>query len=656
MTKLTFKKISMPSANMGDLNCLPDIHNNSYIRAPMTLTDNITQDERKLIGKGLISTLLPYQIQDQYDRSRDIKEFDAAILENDYLIATFIPELGGRLWSLYNKKENRELLYDNNVFQPANLALRNAWFSGGVEWNVGIKGHNPLTCSPMFALKATNKDGEPILKMYEFERIREVVYSLCATLKDDTLLINTTIENTSDNDKYMYWWSNIAVDETPDTRVIVPTDKTFICAYSDGAYLLDTGNLPINDGKDITYSVNAERSRDFFYKIPDNESKWIAAVKGDGKGLIQFSDNTLKGRKMFLWGQQNGGKHWNNWLSDRGNGYIEIQAGILKTQLEHFIMEKNSTLNWTEAYSMVAGDPAILHGKDYIAAGNEVASKMQDRFKLVYGDTFDIVNEDAPTYFGSGWGALENKIRDKAISNSCVFPEETMDYEQKDWLDLLTKNELPIHKVDDTIDSYVVGDFWINKLENIANKDWYAYNHLGILYYVKGDYEKSAQNFRKSIENKNNAWALRNLAQIEGNINKNLDKAAELMLEAVKIKSDYIPLLSDCANALLNNKQYDKWIEVYESLDEKIKTNGRLRMLLCLCYVKTDMLEKAKGMMVPSFKVDDMKEGEYALSAIWTELYAKILAKERGVDYQTLSDKEVLEAYPLPYELDFRMH
>jgi hypothetical protein len=63
------------------------------------------------------------------------------VLENDILKATFMPVSGGRLWSLYHKPEQRELLNRNPVFQPANLANRNAWFSGGssgTSVNTGI--------------------------------------------------------------------------------------------------------------------------------------------------------------------------------------------------------------------------------------------------------------------------------------------------------------------------------------------------------------------------------------------------------------------------------------------------------------------------------------------------------------------------------------
>ena len=51
----------------------------------------------------------------------------AHILENDCLRASFAPLMGGKLWSLYDKKAQRELLFANPVARPAYLATRNAW-------------------------------------------------------------------------------------------------------------------------------------------------------------------------------------------------------------------------------------------------------------------------------------------------------------------------------------------------------------------------------------------------------------------------------------------------------------------------------------------------------------------------------------------------
>lgn len=348
MVELRFEEYVMPAASLGEDSALADIHVNSYIRAPITVSDRLSAEDRKYVGKGMISTLLPYRISDGYDRDRRPRAFMAAVLENEHMRAIFLPELGGRLWSLFDKASGRELLYKNDVLQPANLALRNAWFSGGVEWNVGIKGHNPLTCAPLFTQRLVNKNGDPVLRMYEYERIRGVVYLIEATLHADALLVNITIENTAKEDTYMYWWSNIAVPETEKTRVLAPCEEVFYCAYTDGGYFLDKAPMPYIEGRDITYAINSPRSRDFFFDIPEAQDKWISALDGEGYGLLQLSDAALKGRKLFVWGNHQGGRHWNEWLSDKAGAYIEIQAGLLKTQMEHFLMKGESRITWQE--------------------------------------------------------------------------------------------------------------------------------------------------------------------------------------------------------------------------------------------------------------------------------------------------------------------
>ena len=100
------------------------------------------------------------------------------MLENEHLKATFLPELGGRLYSLVAKPGERELLFRNPLFQPANLAIRNAWFAGGIEWNVGQFGHTFTTCAPLFAAEIVGPAGEPGLRLYEFERCKRLFWQV----------------------------------------------------------------------------------------------------------------------------------------------------------------------------------------------------------------------------------------------------------------------------------------------------------------------------------------------------------------------------------------------------------------------------------------------------------------------------------------------
>lgn len=96
--------LTMPAANMGVLNPMPDIKNVSYIHAGYEMTSKIREEEKTYIGKGMIPTILPYQLQDGYDRSRQMRDFKAAVIENDHLKAVFLPELGGRCQISFTEK------------------------------------------------------------------------------------------------------------------------------------------------------------------------------------------------------------------------------------------------------------------------------------------------------------------------------------------------------------------------------------------------------------------------------------------------------------------------------------------------------------------------------------------------------------------------
>jgi hypothetical protein len=56
-------------------------------------------------------------------------------MENDLVKATFYLRLLSPSQRLFHKSSQRDLLFFNPVFQPANLAVLRAWTSGGLEWN-----------------------------------------------------------------------------------------------------------------------------------------------------------------------------------------------------------------------------------------------------------------------------------------------------------------------------------------------------------------------------------------------------------------------------------------------------------------------------------------------------------------------------------------
>lgn len=668
MTKCYKAPYVMPAASMGKLNPLPDIKNISYIHAKIDTTENIPERHRKYINKGMIPTMLPYCQQDGYDRNRKERAFNSIVIENEYIKAVFLPELGGRLWSLIDKTENKELLYCNPVFQPGNLALRNAWFSGGVEFNVSIKGHNPLTCDNLFAEKITMEDGSEGVRMYEYERIRGVLYCIDAWIPEGSkyLYIRPRIENRTGKEIWMYWWSNIAVPVFEKARVLAPANNTFINYFGNDAYVLDYGTMPYQFDADITYPENMGRSIDFFFDVEDDEEKWITQVDKDGYGLIQCSTKEMKGRKLFLWGEGAGGKNWNQYLSDGTNsGYVEIQAGLARTQLEHIPMADGETWSWVEAYG-ATNCGAEAHA-DFETAKKAVEKNLLKDFpetmtkglekarnaKIVKGETFNL---------GSGWGIVD-EYRRKAeglptLSSDITLSEEALGDAEKEWLGLLEKGYLADRDVNEEPLGYVVEDFWRNTLaksvEDKANRNWYALMQLGVMEYAAGNSEKAMELFKESVEVKANAWSLRNIAMIYRNELKDYEKAYEYMVKAFALNKTCRGIVVDTAVTFLLAGKNKEWLEAYESLGD-LKEDGRIKLSYAKAYMNLGEFKEAAKYLNYDIVMPDIKEGDTAISDEWFKLYGEILKEE----YPQLSGDElqkvVEEKYPLG-ELDFRTH
>lgn len=654
MTTLTFGYYEMPSATLGEPNPMPDIKNISYIHATYQTGKHFEKDDCPYLGYGMINTMLPYTQQDDYTRTLTTQKFKCAILENEKLKAVFLTELGGRLWSLFDKVNQKELLYKNNVFQPCNLALRNAWFSGGVEWNVGIKGHNPLTASPLFAAKGVSKEGNLVLSLYEYERIRGVVFSINAVLPDDSdrLYIKVMIENTSESETPMYWWSNIAVNETHVSRVVVPSDKAIVCHYNEGHYDLDKITIPHIAGEDVSYSVNHRRTTDYFYTIDKTEDKWIACIDENGYGLLQTSEPILRGRKLFTWGVNQGGNNWNEFLSHSENErYAEIQAGLLTTQLEHIPMPPKTTWEWVESYGPIQGDKQRLHSPDWSVCVNEAKTHIPDLISITLTPPEKIV------HIGSGWGAFKENFR--KISNLFNFPEQSLDEEQSDWLELLDKGSISDSGKDTPPKSFNV-DEEIGALLEKAVKNraagWKLYYYLGVYYYAKNRLDDAENAWKNSVSVEENVWALRNLAVLYLKELSKENEAYKTIARAFALGGNTCRgFLYDYAIILTQTGHYREYVQTFPQIEKSLQENGRIRLFLAISLMHLGALNEATKIVNNDFFMNDVREGELSISHVWFELYGKIVARDLHLP-ESEARIRAESLYPLPKHLDFRMN
>ncbi len=657
MTEFRIEKIKLPSADFNGVSTLPEIAKKTRL-GPIKKVFELSEDDGLFVNYGNVKYAFPYMAQDNYSRELKIKEHDIIVLENDYLKATFLPGFGGKLHSLFDKKNNKELLYVNSVVRPCNLSIRNAWMSGGVEWNCGFMGHNPFTCDLMHTAQTQLDDGTPVLRFYQFERVRAVVYQIDFFLPEDSrfLYARTKIINPHFDVVPMYWWSNIAVSDEEGNRVVVPVENTFTSKNGHPVKIA----VPMYNGIDITYPLRNIIAIDYFWNIPEEKRRYICQVNKDGYGLVQTSTKRLRGRKLFVWGKSNGGYKWKNFLTadNESGSYNEIQAGIAQTQYECLPMPPNTTWEWVEAYGAIQTDSSKIHG-EWSLAKEEAENRLndlltEDYLEKLLVETKKMSKSPAKLLFSAdGWGALEEERR--RLSEE---PEMTshLDFgkisdEQIPWLSLLKEGTLGEHNPVLPPVSYMCQPEWTDLLKNaVEGKDsqnWFAWYQFGLNLFIEEKYEQAEFALNKSLELQTSAWALYALAILKRDTNQH-EKEIELILKAFEILPSDISLAKAVMRCLYENKTFDLTKQIYESMSDELRAIPRCKAYYAFALVNIGDVETAEkilfddnGLIVP-----DIREGETITYDLWVEIQkAKGLSTDnppRFVDFRMFQNSDWL--------------
>ena len=293
--ELNFEPRVMKVSTIGEAAGVPDLIGGKILQNDLEFF--VDEDDELYEAYGTRRNSYPYRQYNSYTREFAEREVRTAVLENERLRAVFLPEYGGRLWELTDKVLGRNLLYTNDVLRFSNLAIRNAWFSGGVEWNVGIIGHTPFTADPLYTAALENEEGNPVLRMYEYERLRRVEYQMDFWLgeRDRYLNCRMRIANSGREVVPMYWWSNMAVPEYPSGRIVVPASE----AYTGAGEKVFKVDIPEVDGVDITRYGNIPAQIDYFFNIPREKPKYIANIDSEGNALYSFPPGVFREENCF---------------------------------------------------------------------------------------------------------------------------------------------------------------------------------------------------------------------------------------------------------------------------------------------------------------------------------------------------------------------
>lgn len=668
MTTLRVEPLTMPGVELGAENPLPRFRERNPHRH-VRMDAAMPEVKKTLLGSECGNRVLPYRMQDNYTRQRTPISYDTVVLENDILKATFMPCLGGRLWSLFHKPTQRELLNRNPVFQPANLANRNAWFSGGIEWNVSQYGHTFGTCAPVYAAAITGADGEPGLRLYEYERCKNLFWQIDFYLPPGSpwLIAHTRVANPNDNDTSMYWWTNTAVDEGTTVRVLAPTRKIIYTDVTGKHFDFGYGEMPILatfDHKDASYSLHSGSANEYFFQQDTADMPWEAALDHDGSGFIEASTPFLRYRKMFCWGSHQGGRHWQEFLAPGGKPYLEIQAGIAPSQLHGLNMPARADWQWTQIFGMYQGDATAVHSPDWDTAWQSVDHALKAQMSPQQLQTIDArytQRVDIPATHivqaGSGWGAVELARRQvqpaPAVPASFVFPTTTIGGEQTKWLTLLTHGHLPSQAPTALPGEWMVQPEWRSLLEQSAQtaSDWYALLHVGVMRLEHFDAVGAAAAWQASLALQPSAWAWRNLAVL-ARWNGDVAEAQRCMHEAWQLSPDTMEIAQEYMELLCAANLFAEAQVVYLALPAVVQQHDRIQILWGRIALELGDLATVAQLMHHEYAV--VREGETELSDIWFGMWYRRVAAGRASPLSDAEKAEVRKNYPPPAHIDFR--
>ena len=659
MTEFYQEDYRIRSVRIGEQSSLPGLEGLANVQQNTKAV--LDEDDEIFLGYGFRSNVFPYRPQDVYTREQTERCYRSIVLENEFLRARFLPELGGRLISLTDKASGRDLLYQNKTLYAGNLAMRNSWFSGGVEWNASIIGHNPFTCSPLFAARTQLADGTPVLRMYEYERLRGVSFQMDFFLPDGSRMLFARMRLVNENAQTVptYWWSNIAVPEWRGGRVVVPADAAYVAR--DGVIFKDS--VPVDrSGDDVTYPVNNPKAVDHFWKIAPERRKYIAHLNADGWGLVQASTHRQRGRKLFVWGQTRGSARWQEFLSGNPHDrYIEIQAGLAQTQYECLPMPPRTAWEWLEAYGAMNADPAQIHGA-WHGAQAEAEARLealipQERLEQLLRQTRDtMAKRPAQTLLcrGSGWGALENLRRAHAgepqLSPQLDFGEPGA--EQAPWRALLERGAMGEYDPREPVSSWLPDARYLPLLASAAqgaeHENWHTWLQLGAALLTQGRFAEAQDALARAGGLTRCAWvkyacSCLHLMQHEP------ERAAAYARQAVEAAPEDASVLKFALRVLLEARQHGEALRLIAAAPPELRQLPRVRLSEAQALAGLDRLEEAEAILLQDggLIVPDIREGEQTMSEVWLTLQQK----KRG-----LSREAAEKAAPVPYRMDFRMN
>lgn len=293
----------------------------------------------KRVYQGSSGKVYPVPFIDKvFDRPEPV-DYQAAILENEFVKLVMLPEIGGRIFTGEDKtRDHYDFFYRQDVIKPALVGLAGPWISGGVEFN-WPQHHRPGTFMPCDLSIEEEADGARTIWMSEHDPIERLKGMHGIRLRPDSSVIElrARLYNRTPLTRTFLWWANVAAMVHDQYQSFFPPDVHYVADHAVRAM----SSFP--EANNPYYGVNYQdrpgaNDLSWYRNIPVPTSYMICETAHDffggydhkaGAGFVHVADRHIApGKKQWTWGNHPFGYAWDRELTDANGPYIELMAGV----------------------------------------------------------------------------------------------------------------------------------------------------------------------------------------------------------------------------------------------------------------------------------------------------------------------------------------
>jgi tetratricopeptide (TPR) repeat protein len=365
----------------------------TYLPAP---PDKNPMFLEKRVYQGSSGKVYPLPFTDRIAEKAIDRKWKAIWIENEFIRALVLPEIGGRIHVLQDKTNGYDAIYRQPVIKPALVGLAGPWISGGIEFN-WPQHHRPATFLPVDFEIEKHADGSKTIWCSDHDPMARMkgMHGVCLHPGRAYLELKVRAYNRTPFTQTFLWWANVATRVHEAYQSFFPPDVYYVADHarrSMSEYSKCQGHyygvnyaqrarkgVPVNEipvqfvpphcaqGANITHHASrdyAANDLSWYANIPVPTSYMCMGSKEDffggydhaaKAGLIHYANHHISpGKKQWTWGNHEFGYAWDRNLTDadsRGEfaPYIEIMAGVYTDNQPDFsFLQPGETKSWSQ--------------------------------------------------------------------------------------------------------------------------------------------------------------------------------------------------------------------------------------------------------------------------------------------------------------------